>query len=110
MPCMSYDTSWASHTTNHEVKALKAEADKLARIACRALAELEKMDSDADILHKDSELTRWWDAHKQADAARMAKEQKEKAKKAEQARLRKAALAKLTDEERAAFGLSLKVR
>lgn len=108
MPCISYESDWANHTSykrNHEVQILKAEADRLARIACQAISEIEKMDSDADILHKDSELTRWWAAHKQADAARMAKEQKEKDKKAEQARLRKAAMAKLTDEERAAFGL-----
>ena len=108
MPCMSYESDWArdsSYSNSREIKALKAEADKLARIACQALTELEKMDSDADILHKNSELTRWWDAHKRADALRVAKEQKEKAKKAEQARLRKAALAKLTDKERAAFGL-----
>lgn len=108
MPCMSYDSGWAndrSYSNNREIKALKAEADKLARIACQALTALEQMDSDASILHTDSELTRWWDAHKKADAARLDKERKEKEKKAKQARLRKEALAKLTAEERELFGL-----
>lgn len=108
MPCISYESNWAnspSYKRNHEVQILKAEADRLARIACQALAELEKVAPESGLLMFPSELTRWWDAHKQADAARIAKEQKEKDKKAEQARLRKAAMAKLTDEERAAFGL-----
>ena len=108
MPCMSYDTNWASERTSvsmRDLKNLKEEADKLARIACLALTELEKVDPESGVLTFPSELTRWWSAHKKADEARIEKEQKEKAKIAEQKRLRKAALAKLTPEERAAFGL-----
>lgn len=41
MPCMSYDTNWAKSSTDRDIKRLKAEADKLARIACAALQALE---------------------------------------------------------------------
>jgi hypothetical protein len=108
MPCLSYDTEWVNKSSRKhdiEIKVLKEEADKLARIACQALAELEKVAPDSGLLSFPSELTRWWDSHKKADAARKAAEQKEKTKNAELARKRKAALAKLTAEERSAFKL-----
>jgi hypothetical protein len=117
MPCMSYDTNWANHSVykdSRELKLLKEEADKLARIACQALYELEKVDPQSNVLSIPSELTVWWRDHKKADAARAAAELKEKNKKAalarknaELKRKRQAALAKLTDEEQAVFGLKV---
>ncbi len=109
MPCMSYDTEWVhepsrSHKKTVEVIALKNECDRLARIACKALTALETHDPELKDF-KDRETKTWWTAHKKADAARIAKEEKEKAKKIEQDRLRKEALAKLTPEEIEAFGL-----
>lgn len=112
MPCLSYDTEWAhsaprSTQNTREVALLKAECDRLARIACGAMTALEQLDPELKTF-KDRESRKWWSDHKKADAARIAKEEKEKAKKAEEERLRKEALAKLTPEEIAAFGLNKK--
>ena len=110
MPCLSYETEWvhdlsrASRKTN-EVIALKNECDRLARIACKAITQLEQLDPELKTF-KDTESRKWWAAHKKADAARIAKEEKENAKKLEQERLRKEALAKLTPEEIEAIGLN----
>jgi hypothetical protein len=90
MPCMSYDDR-----PDYGISEWKSKTDRLARIACKALNELEKIDPD-NKLFKNAEASEWWEAHKKADAAaaearRRAAEAKEK---------RKAALAKLTDEEK----------
>lgn len=112
MPCLSYDTEWvreparASRNTV-EVVALKHECDRLARIACRAMAALEKIDPELKNF-KDQESRKWWAKHKKDDQARIEKEQKEKAKKELEDKLRKEALAKLTPEEIAIFGLDKK--
>jgi len=109
MPCLSYDTEWfhdPARATRKTVEsiALKSECDRLARIACKAMTALEQLDPELKIF-KDRDARKWWSDHKKADAARIAKEEKEKAKLAEQEQLRKAALAKLTPEEIEAFGL-----
>ena len=67
MPCMSYDTNWAKSSSDRDIKRLKAEADKLARIACKALAALEDMGKEDFLLLKDDEVRVWWKAHKEAD-------------------------------------------
>lgn len=109
MPCMSYDTEWVhddsrASRNSTEVMILKQECDRLARIACRAITALEQLDPELKTF-KDRESRKWWSDHKKADAARIAKEEKEKAKLAEQERIRKEALAKLSKEEIEAFGL-----
>ena len=101
MPCMSYETTWARNSDDYEVRKVKREADKLARIACRAMQALEDMGKADFLLLKDSEVREWWSAHKEADR---------KAREAEEAKLRREelkalALAKLTPEERAALGI-----
>lgn len=109
MPCLSYDTEWV-HTNprrSHTEIALKTECDRLARIACKAMAKLEQLDPELNNF-KDREARKWYSDHKKADKARMEKEAKEKAKLEEQERLRQEALAKLTPEEIAAFGLNKK--
>ena len=112
MPCLSYDTEWAhTHTGRNtrnsaEIMLLKNECDKLARIACKALAVIEQTDPKLDSVGLSRTDKAWWTAHKKADAARIAKEEKENAKKLEQDRLRKEALAKLTPEEIEAIGLN----
>lgn len=112
MPCLSYDTEWVHDSARSsrktvEVIALKNECDRLARIACRAITALEQLDPELKTF-KDRESRKWWSDHKKADQARIEKEQKEKAKLVEQEQLRKVALAKLTPEEIAAFGLDIK--
>lgn len=112
MPCMSYDTNWVydrmpSNRKTVEVITLKSECDKLARIACKAMYALEKLDPELKTF-KDQESKRWWTKHKKDDQARIEKEQKEKAKKEAEEQLRIQALSKLTPEEIAAFGLDKK--
>ena len=91
MPCMSYDDK-----PGWNERQWKDKTDKLARIACKALTELEKQ-GRADFLLIDDEETRdWWIAHKEADAkAQAAKKEEER-----RAQIRAEALAKLTDEEK----------
>ena len=101
MPCMSYDTNWARTSTDRDVKALKKEADKLARIACKALQALEDMGKEDFLLLKDDEVRLWWASHKEADrAAREAEEEKQRRREAKER-----VLAKLTDEEKVLLGL-----
>lgn len=112
MPCLSYDTQWVHEPSRAsrktvEVIALKAECDRLARIACNAITALEKLDPELKTF-KDRDSRKWWSDHKKADAARIAKEEKEKSKLEAEEKLRKHALAKLTPEEIKAFGLDKK--
>ena len=109
MPCLSYDTEWVNTNPrrSHTETALKTECDRLARIACKAITLLEQYDPELKSF-KDKEARKWWSDHKKADKARMDREAKEKAKLDEQEKLRKAAMAKLTPEEIAAFGLDKK--
>ena len=98
MPCRDYvsdgDTGW-----NRE--RYKQQCDKLARIACAAMTELEKVGKADFLVLKDDELRNWWEAHKEAD-------RKERAHIAEierQARVKQEALNRLTDEEKELLGL-----
>lgn len=106
MPCMSYESDWARGSSNREVARLKEEADKLARIACRAMYALEKLDPELKSI-KNQESKTWWVKHKVADQLRIEKENKAQAKKLEAEKLRKDALAKLTPEEIKAFGIKV---
>jgi len=101
MPCQSYETGWAKGSDDYEIRRIKREADRLARVACQAMQTLEDMGKADFLLLKDEEVREWWTAHKEADR---------KAREAFEARLRReelkaAALAKLTEEERAALGI-----
>ena len=101
MPCMSYDTNWARSSNDRDIKVLKREADKLARIACKALQALEAMGKEDFLLLKDDEVRLWWAEHKEADrAAREAEEEKQRRKEAKER-----VLARLTDEEKILLGL-----
>ena len=105
MPCQSYDDSWRSASSDErKIKELKAQADKLARIACKALGALEAMEKEDFLLLKDDEVRTWWAQHKEDD--RKARE----AEEAKRAKLeaRKRALAKLTDEDKILLGLKKK--
>ena len=101
MPCMSYDTNWAKSSTDRDIKRLKAEADKLARIACKALGALEAMEKEDFLLLKDNEVREWWAEHKEADRRAREAEELKQALKAAKAQV----LAKLTDEEKILLGL-----
>ena len=87
-----------------KIKKLKAEADKLARIACKAMTALEEAGQEDFLLLKDEEVREWWAKHKEADAkAKAAREEK-----ARMARIKKEALSKLSTEERKALGIKVK--
>ena len=101
MPCMSYDTNWAKSSSDRDIKRLKQEADKLARIACKALAALEDMGKEDFLLLKDDEIRIWWSAHKEADRKARAEAQAKQDRKEAKERV----LAKLTEEEKVLLGL-----
>lgn len=101
MPCQSYESSWATRSDDYEVRKIKREADKLARIACRALEALTEAGKADFLLLKDDETREWWIAHQEAD--RKAREKEEAQIRREE--LKAQALSKLTDEERAALGV-----
>ena len=101
MPCMSYDTNWAKSSSDRDIKRLKQEADKLARIACKALAALEDMGKEDFLLLKDDEIRVWWSAHKEADRKARAEAQAKQERKEAKERV----LARLTEEEKILLGL-----
>jgi hypothetical protein len=98
---------------NLEEKRLREELDKVTRYLCAVLTDLEdevqdgnnEIDPRAFLQSLSPDLRIWWKKHKKWDAKRRAQEAEEKRKK----ELRKAALAKLTDEERVLLGLKHKL-
>jgi hypothetical protein len=98
---MSYDTNWARSSGDRDVKALKKEADKLARIACKAIEELIKDGREDFLFLKDDEVRDWWQRHQEAD--RQAREEAEAKQRRKEAKER--ALAKLSEEDKILLGL-----
>jgi hypothetical protein len=101
MPCQSYDNEWNDGSSERKIRELKKQADMLARIACKALAELEKNEVEDMLLLKDDEVRTWWKKHKEDDAreqARVAEAERKERVKAE-------ALASLSDEAKELLGL-----
>ena len=101
MPCRSYDDDWRSSDDGDKIRKLKEQADMLARIACKAMTELENNRIEDLLLLRDDEVRTWWAKHKEADRKAREKEQR----KQERIRLRRAALRKLSEEEKIALGL-----
>lgn len=101
MPCMSYDTNWANSSNDREIKLLKKEADKLARIACKAMTELVNQGKADFLVLKDNEVRDWWEKHQEDDR----KAQEAKHERERKAKVKKDALAKLSAEERKVLGI-----
>lgn len=102
MPCRDYESdSYSSPTDSWQYRDLKERADMLARIACKAMTELENNKIEDLLLLRDDEVRTWWAAHKEADRKAREKEQR----KQERLLLRRAALSKLNEEEKIALGL-----
>lgn len=100
MPC--YDGSGPSYSDNtYEMRQMKERNDLLARVACRALTELEDNGIADMLLLRDDETREFWIKHKEFDRKRRAAEEK----KLRLEEVKKAALAKLTNEEREALGI-----
>jgi hypothetical protein len=107
MPCQSYGDDWTrENDSGRKLKALKKEADMLARIACKALNELEANGIEDLLLLKDDEVRAWWKKHKEDDAREQARVAELERKK----RVREEALAKLSSEERELLGIETKKR
>jgi len=105
MPCRDYESdSWGHSGDSGRVGKLKEQADRLARMACSAMEELEANGIAEVLLLKNDELREWWTAHKEAD-------RKEKARVAElerKERVKSEALASLSDEAKELLGLAPK--
>jgi len=101
MPCQSYDSSWDDGSDTRKIRELKKQADKLARIACKALTELEKNGIEDLLLLKDDEVRQWWKQHKEDDA----REQARLAEIERKERIKAEALASLSDEAKELLGL-----
>jgi hypothetical protein len=103
MPCRSYEDDYRSGepTDSWQYKELKANNDKLARIACKAMTELVKSGYADFLVLKDDEVREWWEQHQEAD--RKAREKEER--KQQRTKLRRQALKKLSEEEKIALGL-----
>ena len=102
MPCQSYGDDWTrENDPSKKLKELKKEADKLARIACKAMDALTDMGKEDFLLLKDDEVREWWQAHREADRKAREAEEAKQAKAEAKARV----LAKLTDEEKILLGL-----
>jgi hypothetical protein len=80
---------------------MKERNDLLARVACRALTELEDNGIADFLLLRDDETREFWEKHKEFDRKRRAAEEK----KLRLEEVKKTALAKLTNEEREALGI-----
>lgn len=106
MPCQSYDSSWDSGSNERKIRELKKQADMLARIACKALDELENNKIEDMLLLRDDEVRTWWKKHKEDDA----REQARVAELERKNRIKEEALAKLSTEEREILGLASKAK
>ena len=70
MPCYDYDTHYVSNE-------LSAKCDKLTRMLCETLRELESRgDKDTDYMKNflSKETIEWWQKHTEADAKRREQE------------------------------------
>jgi len=104
MPCR--DEGEPIYVDNPE---LKKKLDKVTRLLCSTMKELEAQGMWWTIKSIESgELKEWWEKHKKADAKREAKEVAKLEEKKRKEKLRKEALSKLTAEEKKALKLRSK--
>ena len=101
MPCQSYDNSWDDGGDARKIRELKKQADMLARIACKAMTELEKNEVEDMLILKDDEVRTWWKQHKEDDT----REQARLAEIERKERIKAEALASLSDEAKELLGL-----
>ena len=102
MPCQSYDNEWDRGSDERKIRELKAQCDRLARIACKAMTELERNEVEDLLLLQDDEVRTWWKKHKEDDAREQARLAEIERKK----RVRAEALARLSAEEQEVLGLA----
>lgn len=104
MPCRDdRDDAWV-------IRDYAERNDKLARINCTLLRELETLDDGTveAIILKDPEVGTWWREHKEFDRRRIAAEEKERKAAEEKARLLKIKedlMRQLTSDQKKALGI-----
>jgi len=99
MPCVYYTREEDRAILVNEVKVLRAELDKVTNLLCSLCSTLLEKFPDSQGLvdiRDNKELKSWWKTHQKLDKARMAC----------LAQKKKAALAKLSDEEKKLLGLT----
>jgi hypothetical protein len=101
MPCQSYDSRWDDGSDARKIRELKKQCDMLARIACKAMTELERNEVEDMLILKDDEVRTWWKKHKEDDA----REQARIAELLRKERVKEEALASLSDEAKELLGL-----
>lgn len=94
MPCRDWEDGFR---TDEGYSA--AKVDKLTRMLCYLCNAVQI--NDGRLIKANKELSDWWKEHRVADAKR----RKAEADKLAKQKLKQAALAKLTDEEKRVLGL-----
>ncbi len=96
MPCRDY------MDTPEYQRDIQAKCDLISRIACKALQHIEDSGDGLEMLIlKDPEIAKWWTAHKEADRQEQIRIKEE----AEEKKIRKEALAKLSPKEKKVLGI-----
>lgn len=95
-PVDPMSSGWNGYAVGVYNSATRDRTDKATAELCALLTACP------DVTKFSLEMQTWWRNHQRADAARLARE----ARDAEENKLRERALAKLTDEERAALRLN----
>jgi hypothetical protein len=106
MPCRDYDSD-AEYFQQRE-RELKTKLDLVARVACKAMTELEAYEVHWSIMLRDEEVRTWWSRHKELDAKARRLEEENRKKAQEKKRLaaiKKEVLSRLTDDEKKALGI-----
>jgi hypothetical protein len=92
----------AEYEDRAQRKRMGEQIKLLSQMLCYTLTEIEKGVTYAQLVKQNPQLLHWWNKHKAADAARLQQENADKAIR----RAKKAALAKLTPEEKVLLGFN----
>jgi len=101
MPCMDYRDDYRTVDNTETYKKMR---DQLARIACKAMTELERIDPNNKLL-RDKEAGPWFTQHKIDDAKAKEAERVRRAKAKAAKEAKEKALAKLTEADKKALGI-----
>lgn len=95
MPCRDYDDGPSTYTIQQD------KIDKLTRMLCETLTHVDESGYNTILNKRSKEVAQWWSEHQELDRALRAAEATALRRKAD----KKAALAKLTPQERKLLGL-----
>lgn len=95
MPCRDYDDGLSTY----QIQQIKI--DTLTRMLCETLTHVDESGYKTILNKRSKEVTQWWNEHQERDRKRRIAEGAELRRKSD----KKAALAKLTPQERKLLGL-----